>query len=183
MVSLLSQSTIEKELLVHYGLVLRAITDADQPFLYQLYASTREEELAIVPWSEEQKQTFLAFQFNAQHTFYQSQFKDACFWVIEQASVPIGRLYLDRRTDEIRIIDIALMPDYRDRGIGTALLNTVLTEGQTNNQSVTIHVEQNNRALNLYHRLGFTQIGKEGVYFLMERTPSDKTLTEEIKHG
>ncbi|WP_299493324.1 GNAT family N-acetyltransferase [Acaryochloris sp. IP29b_bin.137] len=168
MVSLLSQFSIDRELLADYDLCLRAITEADQPFLYQLYASTREEELAVVPWSEEQKQTFLAFQFNAQHTFYQSQFKDAYFWVIEQADLPIGRLYLDQRADEIRIIDIALMPGCRDRGIGTALLTAILAEGRAKQQPVRIHVEYSNRAITLYRRLGFMQIGGDDVYKLME---------------
>lgn len=171
MVALVSQSLLEGELLGHYGLAFRSITEADQPFLCQLYASTREEELAIVPWSEKSKEAFLEFQFRAQQTFYQSQFMGANYWVIEQASVPIGRLYLDRRDDEIRIIDIALMPDYRDRGIGTALLNAVLAEARVKNQPVTIHVEHNNRVLQLYHRLGFRQIGDEGVYKLMEWIP------------
>ncbi len=164
------------ELLTRCGLTFRSINDADHPFLRQVYASTREEELATVPWSKEQKQAFLEFQFNAQHTFYQNQFGNAAFWVIEQAGVPIGRLYLDRRADEIRIIDIALLPAYRDRGIGTALLKAVLAEGQTKNQPVTIHVEQNNRALNLYRRLGFVQKGDESIYYLMEWMPSDNKV-------
>ncbi|MBT9314089.1 GNAT family N-acetyltransferase [Leptothoe spongobia] len=176
MVYVAADPLLEDEVLVRYNLTFRSITEADQPFLKQVYASTREEELAIVPWPEEQKQTFLEFQFNAQHTFYQNQFGDAAFWVIEQAGVPIGRLYLDRRADEIRIIDIALLPAYRDRGIGTALLNTILAVGQANNQPVRIHVEQNNRALNLYRRLGFVQIGGESVYYLMEWTPSDNNI-------
>ncbi|MEO0868043.1 MAG: GNAT family N-acetyltransferase [Cyanobacteria bacterium J06642_11] len=151
--------------------MLRAIAEADRSFLRQVYASTREQEMAIVPWSDVQKTTFLEFQFDAQHRFYQDQFKEADFWVIEQSGVPIGRLYLDRRADEIRIIDIALLPAYRSIGIGTALLNAILAEGQTKQQPVRIHVEQNNRALNLYRRLGFKQIGEEGVYYLMEWCP------------
>ena len=171
MVYLSAGPLLEGKALARHSLTLRLITDTDQRFLQQVYASTREEELAIVPWPEEQKQTFLEFQFNAQHTFYQRQFRDANFWIVEQAGTPIGRLYLDRRTDEIRIIDIALIPGCRDRGIGTALLNAVLAEGRAKNQPVRIHVEHNNRALNLYRRLGFRQIEEEGVYYLMEWTP------------
>lgn len=167
---------LKGEVFTRHDLTFRSITDADHPFLKQVYASTREEELTVVPWSEEQKQAFLEFQFNAQHTFYQTQFGDAAFWVIEQAGVPIGRLYLDRRADEIRIIDIALLPAYRDRGIGTALLNAVLAEGQDKNQPVTIHVERNNRALHLYRRLGFVQKGDESIYYLMQWTPSDNNV-------
>ncbi|MFG6107207.1 N-acetyltransferase [Leptolyngbyaceae cyanobacterium CCMR0082] len=171
MVYVSADPLLKGEAIARYELTLRPIADADQPFLRQVYNSTREEELAVVPWQEEQKQAFLEFQFNAQHTFYQNNFKQAHYWVIEQSSAPIGRLYLDRRADEICIIDIALLPAYRDCGIGTALLNTILAEAQARNQPVRIHVEPNNRALNLYHRLGFRQIGDAGVYNLMEWTP------------
>ena len=91
--------------------------------------------------------------------------------MIEQTGEPIGRLYLDRRADEIRIIDISLLPTYRDRGIGTALLTAVLAEGTAKQQPVRIHVEYNNRAISLYQRLGFIQIGGDDVYRLMEWSP------------
>jgi len=170
MVYLSEMPVLSGEELTRHCLIFRDVTDSDLPFLYQVYASTRAEELAIVPWSESEKKAFLEFQFNAQHTFYQNQFKNAAFWVIEQEGVSIGRLYLDRRADEIRIIDIALLPEFRDRGIGTALLTAILTEARTKQQSTTIHVEYNNRALNLYRRLGFKQIAADGVYYLMEWT-------------
>ena len=157
--------------LIPFDLRLRSINAGDQSFLKQVYASTRAEELAYVPWSETEKTAFLDFQFNAQHVFYQKQFANAAFWLIEQSGVPIGRLYLDRRADEIRIIDIALLPDYRDRGIGTALLQLIVAEGQTNHLPVRIHVECGNRAIGLYQRLGFVQIGGGDVYKLMEWTP------------
>ncbi|MEM8807660.1 MAG: GNAT family N-acetyltransferase [Cyanobacteria bacterium P01_G01_bin.38] len=172
MASLSMRPWLVGETLVRHGLTFRPITDDDHPFLFQLYASTREKELETLPWSAVQKQAFLQFQFKAQHTFCQEQFKDADFWVIEQAGASIGRLYIDRRADEIRIIDIALTPTYCDRGIGAALLNTVLAAAQANSQPVTIHVERNNRALNLYRRLGFVQKGEESVYYLMVWTPS-----------
>ncbi|MEM9218731.1 MAG: GNAT family N-acetyltransferase [Cyanobacteria bacterium P01_F01_bin.150] len=170
MVYLSAMPVLSGEELTRHSLSFREIGDGDRPFLYQVYASTRAEELAIVPWSEEEKKAFLEFQFNAQHRFYQDQFKNAAFWVVEQSGGSIGRLYLDRRADEIRIIDIALLPDFRDRGIGTALLNAILAEARTKRLPVRIHVEYNNRALNLYHRLGFRQVAADGVYYLMEWT-------------
>ena len=152
-------------------LSFRAIADADRGFLFQVYSSTREPELALVDWPPEMKAAFLDMQFNAQHTYYQQQFQQASFDVIELDGKPIGRLYLDRRPTEIRIIDISLMPDFRNRGIGTALLKDVLAEGRAKQQPVRIHVEYNNPALNLYRRLGFVQLGEDSVYFLMEWTP------------
>jgi len=92
----------------------RPITDSDLPFLSRLYASTRAEEVAqVMDWTAEQKQQFLQMQFDAQHKFYQEQFKQAEFLLIEQDQQPIGRIYIDRREDETRLIDIALMPETR----------------------------------------------------------------------
>ena len=150
----------------------RPITQEDEPFLCRLYASTREEELAVVPWSRAEKDAFLEMQFKAQHTYYQEQFKQANFDLVLLAGEPIGRLYLDHRRDELRIIDIALLPEYRRRGIGSRLLQQVLAEADTAVLPVRIHVEHNNPALKLYHRLGFRRIGDQGVYFLMEWTPT-----------
>jgi ribosomal protein S18 acetylase RimI-like enzyme len=151
---------------------LRPSTLDDEQFLYRLYASTREDELAVVPWSESEKETFLTTQFNAQHTFYHQQFNEAEFLIIEQDNEPIGRLYLDHRDDEIRIVDIALLPSHRNRGIGTKYLETILEEGQGAGLPVRIHVERNNTALRLYERLGFQKVTENGVYFLMEKWPN-----------
>ena len=151
---------------------LRPSTLDDEQFLYRLYASTREDELAVVPWSESEKETFLTTQFNAQHTFYHQQFNEAEFLIIEQDNEPIGRLYLDRRDDEIRIVDIALLPTHRNRGIGTKYLKSILEEGQGAGLPVRIHVERNNTALRLYERLGFQKVTENGVYFLMEKWPN-----------
>ena len=124
--------------------------------------------MALLDWSDEQKSDFLAMQFNAQHSFYMQQFKQASFDVIEHKGDTIGRLYVDRRPCEIRIIDIALMPESRGKGIGGAIMQTLLDEAAGENKSVTIHVEHNNPALHLYRRLGFRHVSDEGVYYLME---------------
>jgi len=156
----------------------RTITDADHPFLATLYASTRQEELAPVPWTDEQKQAFLQFQFEAQHTHYMQHFPDASYEIILLKNKPIGRLYLDRREDEIRIVDIALLQAYRNRGIGSQLLHTVFDEARAAGLLVRIHVEVNNPAMRLYQRLGFRKVNEDGIYWLMEWTPSDKPTKE-----
>lgn len=150
----------------------RPIRPADEPFLSRLYASTREEEVAQVPgWTDAQRTQFLEMQFQAQHTFYQEQFGDAEFSIVRHAGQSIGRLYIDERHDEIRLIDIALLPEARRRGIGGALLRKILQRGSTAAKPVRIHVEKNNPALRLYHRLGFANIEDQGVYYLMEWSP------------
>lgn len=149
------------------ALQFRPIADQDQPFLLELYGTTRAAELAMLPWSQQQKEEFVQMQFHAQHTFYQQQFGNAKFDLLLKHDKPIGRLYVDRREDEIRIIDIAIMPDYQRQGIGSQLLQELLDESKASAKPVTIHVEKNNPALGLYQRLGFEQLEDQGVYWLM----------------
>ena len=154
------------------NITLRPIEPGDEAFLYRVYASTREEELALTDWDDAQKEAFLQMQFNAQHTHYQQYYPDAAFLIILADGQPVGRLYVDRWPDQIRIVDIAMLPEYRNAGIGTSLLKELIVEGATSRKPVTIHVEQYNSALRLYERLGFTRIGERGVYYLMECRPT-----------
>lgn len=158
-------------------LTLRPITESDQPVLLAVYAAARADELAQVPWSEAEKRAFLTSQFNAQHHHYQTYYKTASFDVVEQNNQPIGRFYVDRWPNEIRIVDIALLPAYRNQGIGSHLLQQILTEGQTTYKTVSIHVEKYNPAYHLYSRLGFQKIGETGVYDLLAWHPEAITNT------
>ena len=153
------------------GLTFRPITDDDLPFLAQLYASTRAEELAITAWSDEQKGAFLQSQFEAQHAHYQKFYAGGDFLLIVFAGESIGRLYVARWTNEHRIVDIALLPQHRGGGLGTTLLGDLIDEAARAGKAVTIHVEKFNPALALYRRLGFVAVGEEGVYDLMRREP------------
>ncbi len=154
---------------------LRPINDEDRELLLEIYGSTRAEELAAVPWSAREKDDFLRFQFDAQHKYYQEQFPRAAFDLILLDGEPIGRLYVDRRDDEIRLIDIALLPGNRGGGLGGAIMRDVLAEGRESGRLVRIHVEHNNPAMRLYRRLGFEKIEEQGVYYLMEWKPSGPT--------
>ena len=130
-----------------------------------MYASTRTEELAVVPWNERQKDAFLRAQFDAQDAWWRENYGGASFDVIVVDGQPAGRLYLHRGEAEIRIVDIALLPDHRGKGVGTRLLRDVIAEGKR----VTIHVERMNPALRLYERLGFEVAEDKGVYLFLER--------------
>lgn len=152
-------------------LTFRPITEADTEFLYEVYASTRKEELAPLDWSDAQKADFLRMQFKAQHVYYQQQFADAAYQVLLWKTQPIGRLYVLRRPDEIRIIDIAILPAWRQQGIGGVILRDLLAEGQAAGLPVRIHVEKQNPALRLYERLGFKPLEDHGVYLFLERAP------------
>ena len=153
------------------SITLREVVEEDREFLYRVYASTREDELAPVPWSDAEKENFLRMQFNAQDKHYRSHFPDARYEIVLLDGRPIGRLYVHRRDDEIRVLDIALLPEHRGAGIGGSLMRELLAEAADAGKPVRIHVERNNPAMRLYHRLGFTECGETGVYYLMEWTP------------
>lgn len=158
--------------LTHSELATRPVTPADQEFLRALYHSTRREELAQTGWGPEQITAFLDQQFEAQTVHYNEHFDSRGFAILTRDGVAIGRLYLEERADEIRIIDIALLPDHRGCGIGGSVMRDVLTLAANLGKCVRIHVEQNNPAMTLYQRLGFTKVDAHGVYFLMEATPT-----------
>jgi ribosomal protein S18 acetylase RimI-like enzyme len=153
------------------GLTFRAVVDADVPFLALVYASTRADELAPVPWSAEQKAAFLDMQFRAQHSHYRRHHAGADWLVIQRAGEPAGRLYIERRDDEHSIIDIAFLSQHRGLGLGTALMQDLLDEAGACAKPVTIYVEKNNPAMRLYHRLGFALVADHGVYDFMRWTP------------
>ena len=147
---------------------LRPATGADTEFLAAVYAATRAEELAATDWSAAQKAEFCQMQFAAQDTHYRQHYPTAEFSVIEVSGTPVGRLYVDRWTREIRIMDIAILPEHRGKGIGTFLLVGLQCEAAASGKSLTIHVERFNPAMQLYARLGFRMTEDKGVYQLME---------------
>jgi ribosomal protein S18 acetylase RimI-like enzyme len=149
------------------NLSFRPIEPSDRDFLCAVYASTRMEELAIVDWDQEQKSAFLEMQFSAQHHFYQQHYQEAEFLIILLDDRPIGRFYIARWTEEIRIVDLALLPEFRNTGHGTKILENLLSEAVTVGKTVTLHVERFNPAIKLYQRLGFVKTGEEGVYNVM----------------
>jgi ribosomal protein S18 acetylase RimI-like enzyme len=151
------------------NVILRPITPKDQQFLYRVYVGTRQEEMALVSWSQAEKENFLRMQFHAQHKYYQEQFPQARFDLILQNEEPVGRLYVSRTEEEIRIVDIAILPEHRNRGVGSALLQDLLEEAAADGRPVRIHVEKVNPARRLYERLGFRSVQDRGVYILMEK--------------
>lgn len=151
------------------------VTEEDTGFLYNLYASTRAEEMAMTGWSERQQEEFLRMQFNLQHTQYLQDYKGASFELILLDKVPIGRLYVDRRPKEIRIIDISLLTEFRGRGIGSKIMKDLADEGNEKNLPLNLHVLQNNPAIRFYERLGFKIIRESGFHFFMEKPPVSRS--------
>lgn len=154
---------------------LTPITPDDAELLLRIYAGTREEELAAVTWSAEQKQAFLRQQFTAQHAHYQEHYPGATLDLIRVDGRPCGRLYVARWPREMRLMDIALLPECRNTGLGGRVLADVLAEGRAKGLPVTIHVERMNRALRFYERLGFRVKEDKGVYLFLEWSPAPGT--------
>lgn len=150
---------------------LRPVGPGDDEFLCRVYGSTRELELAQVDWDDGQKDAFVRMQFDAQRVYYAEHYAGASFDVVVVDGEPAGRLYVARWPEEIRIVDIALLPEHRGQGTGSALLGNLLAEGKATGKPVTIHVEKFNPALGLYGRLGFAAVEDRGVYLFL-RSPT-----------
>lgn len=151
---------------------LRAATVEDEEFLYRVYASTREEELQAVAWSEAQLDAFLRMQFSIQQHSYRAQYPTAEHQIILFKDERAGSMMVHRSEQEIRLIDIALLPQYQAAGIGRFLLEGLLCEAEWSSLPVRLSVLKTNRAQGLYKRLGFLITGDDGAYYTMERRPA-----------
>jgi ribosomal protein S18 acetylase RimI-like enzyme len=147
---------------------LRPERPGDEPLLYEVYASTREEELALTNWDERTRRAFLDMQYAAMRRGYGSRYPGGEFLVICRGEQAIGRLVLNRTSEEIRVVDLALLPARRNAGIGTLLMQRVCAEAARAGKRVGLSVLNNNRAIRWYERLGFAKCAEEGVYAEME---------------
>lgn len=151
------------------GISVRPARSADLDWLRDLYASTRRDELAAVPWPEQTKRAFLDQQFALQHAHYLQHFPGADFLVVEDTHARLGRLYLDRSTDPHVLVDISLLPDCRGHGIGGALIAQAQALAHADGRALTLHVlHANPAAQRLYARLGFVA-GEAGQTHLAMR--------------
>jgi RimJ/RimL family protein N-acetyltransferase len=159
---------------VVYGLTdlritLRPARADDRPFLQALYASTREAELALLPWPEAEKAAFVRQQFDAQDSYYRRMYPDARFEIVTIDGQAVGRWYVAELPQELRLVDVILSPDARGQGAGTALLTALCEEADAKGLPVRLHVEPWSPARRLYERLGFVPIEVHGIHELMER--------------
>jgi ribosomal protein S18 acetylase RimI-like enzyme len=167
-------------------ITLRPSTQADDAFLYETYASTRTDEMALTGWSEEQKDRFLRMQFEAQRQSYLTQTPDADYSVIRCGEIAVGRLIIERTSEEIHIVDIALLTQFRRQGIGSMLMGGILQEAAESGKSVRLFVERFNPALPWYERLGFGVVSGGPIYLEMVWRPGsvepqhDSEVTEVV---
>ena len=159
------------------GIALRPVAACDYPFLRALYRSTREPELALTGWPEEARRAFCESQFSLQDRFYREHYPRTAFLVIERDGSAIGRIYVDTAPPrELRLMDIALLPGERGRGLGTALLRWLVAWADRESRDVTLHVERDNPARRLYGRHGFADEAEEGPYMKMRRRPEGEAI-------
>jgi GNAT superfamily N-acetyltransferase len=150
-------------------LSLKTVTATDEEFLLSIYASTRAAELDQVEWQPGQREAFIKWQFEMQRDQYAARFPDAEYKVICVDEEPSGRIWIGRGSDEIRLLDIALLPKSQNRGVGTILLRRLIDEANVTGKALRHMVfVLNNDAHRFYERLGFVEIEATGGYKHME---------------
>jgi ribosomal protein S18 acetylase RimI-like enzyme len=146
----------------------RPVTIDDEPFLRQLYAGTRAEEIALWNWPAQQAELFLRMQYDAQSRSYAYCYPGAEHSLLLAGDRPAGRIMVERTATVIHLVDISLLTEFRGQGNGTALLRELIEECKATGGKVVLHVLSNNLARRLYLRLGFRQVGGDGLYDEME---------------
>jgi len=154
------------------SITLRAVGPDDDAFLLEVYASTRADEMALVAWNDDQRQAFVKMQFAGQQEHYQKKYPSANHQIILSSGRPVGRLYVARLEQEIRIVDITLLPPDRNAGIGSSLLSGLLDEAERVGKVVRIYVEDLNPSLRLFERLNFKALEQHGIHLLLEWSPN-----------
>ncbi|WP_425104209.1 N-acetyltransferase family protein [Ancylobacter sp.] len=152
-------------------LSLRPETPDDAPFLAALFASVRGPEFEGNGWPEEVRDAFLAQQFRFQSAHYAHHYADADFSIVERHGAPVGRFYLHRGLTDHRIVDISLLPEARNQGLGGALLDIACAEADRLGRVASLHVDKSNPAQRLYARKGFIRVGESGPRWHMIRAP------------
>lgn len=151
---------------------LRPVTPADREFLIAVYGGTRAQELAQVPWDEGQKDAFVRWQFERQEEEYNQRYPNARYDVILVDGVPAGRIWVGIEDKQIRLLDIAIIPEFQNRGVGTQLLRLLMDEAIQSNKALRHMVFMlNDNAYRFYERLGFVTIDDVGGYKHMEWVP------------
>jgi RimJ/RimL family protein N-acetyltransferase len=150
---------------------LRPTRAADEAFLLQVYTSSREQEMALVSWDAAQREAFLKLQFTAQQQHYNDYFPDSDHSIIELDGEPVGRLYVARTDEEIRLLDITILPRYRGAGLGTPIIEGVMAEAARACKPVRVYVEYYNPSRRLFERLGFYSIEESGINIRLEWSP------------
>lgn len=150
---------------------VRPVTPDDEEFLLRIYKSSRGDDLRGLGWAEERISEFLELQYEAQRHFHESEYKRTNDQIILFAGAPVGRLIVERREYEIRCVDVALLPEHRNKGIGAFLIGELQDEARREGKPLRLQVIRFSRAVNLFERAGFVRTSETGTHFQMEWTP------------
>ncbi|WP_103107229.1 GNAT family N-acetyltransferase [Brevibacillus reuszeri] len=153
-------------------------TTEQENFRFQVYASTRQEEVAAWGWEVTQQEAFLRMQFEMQQKSYQLQYPDANYQLIIVDEEPIGHMLLAHRDDKIILVDLALLPSSRGHGIGSRIIRQLQSQAEQLAKTIRLHVLITNEARYLYERLGFQAIGENGLHMEMEWKSERLSLLE-----
>jgi ribosomal protein S18 acetylase RimI-like enzyme len=159
-------------LLIERKIAVHAAAPEDTEFLASLYFDTRRHEVSAWGWPSEQQEAFLLMQFDAQCRSYRAAYPNASHSIICIDGLRVGRMLLQRESGGTRVVDIALLEPYRNRGIGTSLLQKLQKECEAERSKLWLQVLHTNPAIRLYRRLGFCQTGADALYAQMEWIPS-----------
>ena len=146
---------------------LRPATEADEDFLFELFASTRMDEFKFLLGDEAQVEALVRMQFNLQRQQYDAGYPEADHKIILRDGQPIGRLFVDESDVEFTLVDVALLAAHRNYGLGTYLFQQLLRRAAGKGKRVRLHVLKSNPARRLYERLGFSSVAEDGMYFEM----------------
>ncbi|MCS4306608.1 ribosomal protein S18 acetylase RimI-like enzyme [Rheinheimera pacifica] len=156
-----------KKLTLPDGLSVRPATAKDTVFLESLYQSTRDD-LSFLDAPEEQKAELMEMQFRAQTQGYGDAYPNAMYFIIEKHQEAIGKATLDFGPNEVRLIDLALIPAARGKGLGAAVVQAFQQASAAVAVPMTLTVLQENTAAKvLYQRLGFVTTAIQQPYELM----------------
>ena len=153
------------------SITFRPVTPDDEELLLRIYKSSRGDDLRGLGWDEDRISEFLGMQYEAQQHFHESEYKRANDEIILLAGEPAGRLIVERRESEIRCIDVALLPERRNSGIGAFLIRKLQDEAKRESKPLRLQVIRFSRAVNLFERSGFVRTSETGTHFQMEWTP------------
>jgi GNAT superfamily N-acetyltransferase len=149
-------------------ITLRPTCADDEAFLYRLFCCAQDDQFASLDLPANQKDQLMQLQFQAKQQQYRSQYPDADFDLILDDEEPIGNLYALRGPKSYVLIDITLLPERRNAGIGTALVGALVSNALAAEQTLRAHVLKQNPAWRLWQRMGFGLMDDDGIYLSIE---------------
>ena len=149
----------------------RSAAAGDESFIEQLLKATLADELMASAWPEQMRTMLLDMQYRGRRQNAVAQYPNTDVEIVAVDGEDVGWLVVARTDEAIHLVDIAILPERRRAGAGSALLEGLIEESEQAHRPIRLHVLLTNRARQLYDRFGFVRIGGDEVNDLMERIP------------